>query len=686
MTGDKIIINGYDASGDIKGSLDALNIQYGFADNNTYGYTIANEITVENAAFDLLDSIFFTDICSGVRQTVNVQIYDSCCDIWLDFHIEHQDIKKCSDCTIKFSLSHIAPERKCYNYLNSTIWWKNGYCDNYTGPIMEYVVQLQGSFKILYYIMELIAVILTAIFIICNVIKYLLEAIDFVLNIGSVILSPFSSLIGAVGDFLNIGAQWEYSGTGDVDTIPCKTFLQGLSWDGNGQLTAQEIDDLCNNFDGPQCFSILKSTFPNANLAERSDMCEAIKKRIEQEQLGFPPDTGFFNLNCDWADPTQIYDLVKGNCRWVQTPKLIDIARYHAQACGLSINAPVLEAGCPLLFCLTAGAGTDKNDLINNNNRFIKDAASNKTVVQLLDEWSNDFNADWIIKDGVLYFDRVDKIDALKNELTTTLRLSNEDRLVGESCIEYIDDNAPSSMRPEFCQDSYDTEGNDASVKYGHGDLIEWNPEGADWKDGELTVELSSGAARFMHDQITYESSGAFGFDRQIDKLRATNRGSFFGTIVGGIRTLLTAGILPKGKTTQNALIIGGFAERTSCCKILYMDPISSNDDAKVVKRLIGMKGGFAHYCYNYPMYMTEDEPTGLYVNNHSIKNPNLTGREVAKLTGLKFKYTCDDLKAVHGTPCGWTIGTSVGPANVVDIKFNRKDQTATVDVGNIRC
>lgn len=692
MVGDKLIINGTDVTNFIISDLDSLEIQYGFSQDKTYGYSITTGIKLDKNGFDLLSPIFFNNLCSGISQVAKAQFYDGCCHIWLEFDIESDDVIQCADCTVEFTLTSIPPERKCYNYLSSTVWWKNGYCDNYTGPIMEYVVQLQGAMKLLYYLVELIALILSVLFVLCNIIKYILEYLDFLASLVEILTKPFSGIFGAIGDFLNIGAQWEYSGQGDPDLIPCTQFLQGLSWDGNGTLSQQQIDSICNNFNQAQCEQILHQVFFNGNanngqLEDIVDMCNAINQRIQIEQSGTTiQDNGIFDLSCDWANPRNIYDLVKGNCRWVQTPKMIDILKYHAAACGLSVNAPILESGCPLMFCLAASGGTDKDDLINNHNRFIKDAASNKTIIQLLDDWSKDYNADYIIKNGVLYFDRVDRIDSLNQQLTTTQDLLNEDRIETQPCLSYIPDNACAYLRPSYCLDTYDVEGNDTLRKMGHDNLIEWNKENSSWKKGECLSEMSSGGARFMHDQITFESSGLFAFNAQIDRLRATNAGSFVNGALGGALGKLLNLILPKGKKTRNALIIGGFAERTSCCKILYMDPLSSNDDAKVVKQKIGNKGGFDHFCYNYPMYMTEDEPNGQYVNNHIINNPNRQGREIARMTNLKFKYTCDDLRSVHNSPCGWFIGTTLGPANIKNIKFNRKSQTATIETSSIRC
>jgi hypothetical protein len=356
----------------------------------------------------------------------------------------------------------------------------------------------------------------------------------------------------------------------------------------------------------------------------------------------------------------------------------------------MKLDAPPLEGVDWALFSLAADGGKSLDEFKEKGN-FIEDAASTDTIIQLLDKLKIVFNSDYIIKDGTLHFDRVDRIDAMRNELFSIAKMYNDGRLSTFPCFKYIEGQACSYLRPEYCQDGSESEGNDISRSYGHGDLIEWNEDNDHWKKGECKVDMPFSAARFMFDKKTFDDRGFYNWNFAIDKFRRDNSSNFGQAIFSGLLLGPLFGAI-CGEKTNNALIVSQM-NRTSCMKLIALDPASDYEtNAKVLKRPLGIREGIQHHEYNYPFYMLEanadgtKNTDGLYPNFHEINDPDKTGREVYEMTRLEWNFICEELDRVYAVPCGWYVSTELGRANIDKIKFKLNKGAASADGGKIRC
>ena len=690
-----LIIDGVDVTKNSKG-LEDLEIEYGFSNDNTYGYTTTTDITLENEAYDLIYDKFFTGCRPDQRATAT--FYDDCCDIPFQFDIEYEDVEICTDCMAKVTLTKIPDERRCYNYLETTVWYKKGVKGLEHGR-MEYCKQGGFATQILYYIVPLAATTLALLFLICNIVKGVLFALSPSIRLVQTILSPLIGLIGGIFDGRD---DFEYGNTKLKDLpndITCAELLGNLYYSNEPINLAQyEIETICSTGE-ENCYNIIYPKMPEQGDDDREkllEFCNYITLKYSLEESSIinnveNSDTSFFiNVPCDWADPCGVYGLVRGCNNWIQVPLVLDVLKFHLGNCGLKLSAPPLEGQLWALFNLQADGGKELEQFENEYGSWVENANSTETVVELLNKLKETFNAEWIIKSGTLYFDRKDKIDALRKQFSTITKLRNENKLLNNPCVDYIQDNAKASWKSEYCQDSFEHEGNDISKYYGHGERIEWNSDNDHWKKGTEIANIPFAPARFMFDQITLNDKGLYNWNLTIDRFRKTGDGNLAQAIFGGgIYGILVNQVCED--PVDGALIISQ-ADRTNCTKLLALDPTSPVTDRKVLRRPIGIRAGFTVYDYNYPFKSLEKDSNdipmreGLYHEYHSVNDPNKPGREVFNMTDVELSFDCDQLRMVHENPCGWYIETSQGRGNIDKIKFSVKDKKCTLSGIKIRC
>ena len=166
-----------------------------------------------------------------------------------------------------------------------------------------------------------------------------------------------------------------------------------------------------------------------------------------------------------------------------------------------------------------------------------------------------------------------------------------------------------------------------------YDDIIEWNPENADWKEGECTTTNQFGRARFMFDQRTFESPRIGLNDFSIDNYRSNNWINIFPGC---------------GDNRRNCdLIITD--DQASLLKLLVLEDGYNNDDAKVIRKPFETDNGTTFYEVNYPMYYTQFESDGttertdgLYYNFHCIDDPNKTDRDIYTADSISIPLNCD--------------------------------------------
>lgn len=518
------------------------------SDSRTYTYNLGSSLTVIGDDAQLLIDTFFSD-CEGQTRQLDCKVYKECCDQWFDYVITYEGLTYCiEDCSVTVTPRRITEATRCYNYLNSTIYWKNGFIDAYDHPQVWYCNQPGFIQK--------------ALMIIAPIIVAILSVIDAILSVIDSICDGIASIFG-----------------GDCDI----------------------------------------------------DLPEQLK-------------------------PCNFINYLTGCGRKVPSPLLREIFEFHCNQCGLVFKSSVFQDTIyknTVLFQLQYNRGRF------NDVNWINSNGANLTVIQILDNLSF-MNLDYRIINGQLVVERKDYFDTIRDNIGSVRGL--------DYCVTFKDDNACAYGRYSYTDDALDHEGNKL-IEY-TDDIIEFNAENADWKNGECTVTAPFGRARFMFDAITGSDREPLFSDYEIDGLRS---GNLLVAVQSDLVSLLTqyvaANCGPSTHRTQDLIIHN---DQASQLKLLVLEEGFDRDDAKTIRKAISgvsfpYPGTF--YWYNYPMSFREFEPDGsteftdgLYSNFQAIDNPNNTNRSIYEIASLQMPVDCQTIASILASGAGLEITTPYGP------------------------
>ena len=184
-----------------------------------------------------------------------------------------------------------------------------------------------------------------------------------------------------------------------------------------------------------------------------------IKSLCEAVTLGFGKcDINFTN------DVFKNFDTwISGTGRWGVAPLVREMLDYQCQQVGLKFKSSILidqssEYYNLALFCLTGGEhGTYKNTSRPEVVRVFNINTPLYTSVQLLQELSQVFNADFRIIGDTLCFERKDYFDKIRTNKIFNIK---DVCLEGDFCISYNTSDACSYGEYAYQQDVFDGEGN----------------------------------------------------------------------------------------------------------------------------------------------------------------------------------------------------------------------------------
>lgn len=147
-------------------------------ENRTYDYTTASGLTLKGAGAKVIKDKFFTGRCADQSNVIKVDVYLECCSTWLEFSITSEGVDYCEDeCTAEIDLQKITEASKCYNYLNNTIYWKEGFADAFVHPRVHYCSQ-PGFVQFLFLaMMPMLATIVIALQVIVAIVKTVCEIV-----------------------------------------------------------------------------------------------------------------------------------------------------------------------------------------------------------------------------------------------------------------------------------------------------------------------------------------------------------------------------------------------------------------------------------------------------------------------------------------------------------------------------
>lgn len=482
---DRVIINGTEVLAD---GLDSFAPQYGVDDESkTYTYSKGSQLTVYGDDAKELVSVFFSD-CSGMTRSLPIRIYKECCDKWFDFTIQYEGTTYCIEdgtCSVQFTPTRISTASKFYQYLSSTIYWKEGFVDAFQHPQVWYCNQPGFLQKVLFILAPLVVAILAVIEAIINVIDSICDAIASIFGGDCNIETPYSAC-----DFLNS---------------------------------------------------------------------------------------------------------INGCGRKVPSPLIREILEYHCTLKGFTLVSSVFQNTIyknMVLFQLQYERG--RYSPIN----WISENGANVTVSQLLDDLAETMNMEYRVIGNTLVFEREDYFKPLHSNAGQVDDL--------DYCMTYKIDNACAYGRFAYSDDTLDQEGNKL-VEF-TDDIIEYNPENADWKRGECSTVSQFGRARFMFDQAGGSSvDDPFFPDLAIDGIRSGHPiANIFNEIAGQLAGYVSSNCNDEQRRTRDLIIHNDQANRL---KLLILEEGFNRDDARTIRKALP-NGAYSLpltlYWYNYPMSYRE--------------------------------------------------------------------------------
>jgi hypothetical protein len=333
-----------------------------------------------------------------------------------------------------------------------------------------------------------------------------------------------------------------------------------------------------------------------------------------------------------------IDNVITGAGRYAICPLVREIYGHHCAAYGLTFQSSIFNDPNSQyynfgLFLLQNDKGIEEDD--NENWQYNNEPAEN--IMRLLDILATAFNAEWLLIENTLIFERKDWF--IKNlEVRFNAQIDSEST-------GYSHDGSKlyGSWRGEYRRDSLDDMGN-GMLNYGYADDVEWNDPPSENQKGQKEVYLELGAVRHSFDRVSAVDSGKFiNLSFQIDMFRSGKGPLNFAIFPGfpGLRKNF-------GTTREDMLIIGNHT--CQHLKGLCFVKNLNRKDAKLIKRpafptplVVAEYGAVEFFDYNYPMYFDEFYPEKeLYQNFHHIDNPrlNLNNRIISGT--IEFELDCN--------------------------------------------
>lgn len=351
-------------------------------------------------------------------------------------------------------------------------------------------------------------------------------------------------------------------------------------------------------------------------------------------------------------------------------PLIREVMQFHTEECGLAFQSSILVNDQRYAHTAMLLAQNEKGRKFNEDVDWIDENRWNVSPLQILDKLAFVHNSDYRIKNGKLIYERKDFF--LSDFADATLDLT---ALCADGTIErfeyLITKGGKAYGKFEFSLDGIDEEGNRLLTLY--NDIVDWNDPPKEHLTGDHRVQNEFGAARFMFDKATQEKDNFFDYDRRIDIMRSQNATGFLCPLI-------------VSNPRNRDLILGN--NTAFNIKLLALEPNTSREDAKTVRRLRGSSDGLQFYDYNYPYYYDANYPVEeLYQNFHFIDDPNLSHGAYYEINGsvtiLLTKQLAQDI-IEHGTDI--EIITHLGSGKGESFVIDRDKKEVTISGIKIPC
>jgi hypothetical protein len=260
------------------------------------------------------------------------------------------------------------------------------------------------------------------------------------------------------------------------------------------------------------------------------------------------------------------------------------------------------------------------------------------TLDTFLDELCLVFNAEYEIRNGVLYFERKDFFSPAQGWIDTN---KDSEIVVSAPCFKYKDKALPAYFDGSLSMDGVDLSGNEAMERF--SDIIEWNIPVSKSQSGPEEVQIPVGAVRARND----------GVDNDLFDLIAAlpNYGAFaWLPVVSNINAWEKAFLLPNHQAfTAKLLVWDGVSYSHAYIKRDYttvMAGYPSWTSVPVPNATVGGPLPIPGHRVNYPYYIHEGAPGTLYEEFWKIDNPKnpSTTAKMFDVTAT-VKLSCEALR-----------------------------------------
>lgn len=345
-------------------------------------------------------------------------------------------------------------------------------------------------------------------------------------------------------------------------------------------------------------------------------------------------------------------------------PLVREIFEFNLEKCGAKLTSSILTKP-PYnrmgLFMARYEEGYDDDNLDTVPNA---ENLANLTILQLADDLTPVFNAQYRLKDKTFYFERKDYFDTFYfDEIDLT-----------EYSVEYEFEKVENFAygRYEYALDSIDQEGNKAANAY--NDIVEWNQPRRDFLRGEKNTNPQFGTSTFLFDRVARKSAENGTYRHEMDFFRADNTPVFGnkGDRVGEFDMIMT-----NHTASELKLLVfeEGFERR------------NANTIKREVELYINLPDVFRVFDYNYPLYFDENyEEKELYQRFHYIDDPTKRETVYFIIPELSIPLTSDLAQRVDDNGIDINLQTSIGDGKARSIEVDFGNNAITFNNIRVRC
>ena len=320
------------------------------------------------------------------------------------------------------------------------------------------------------------------------------------------------------------------------------------------------------------------------------------------------------------------------------------IANYESEILGCNIFKNAYNVRDVLTVCASGSGLTFESSIFDNtpyNNLHYVDTNQTfnfLTCQQFVDVIAIPFNADYQIRNGVLYFERKDFFLESVVQLVNVEEAYSQGLADSAPCYIYTPENENALGRFEYSSDGQDNRAND--ILDLTNDIVEWNAQQYPNRSGEFTRTIPFSPARFTRDR---NSNATLDNNRPSGVLIMSDPISQF----------------PK-------LVIGNAVGQ------------GLNTFLKPQKRARNNQSGRFDYTYQMWFDAALDEPE-LYQQFHFIDDPNVTPLQPYELVDFTFAASCDQIQLVRDNGVDVFVSTRLGKGRPQQVDINYDLKTITV-------